>query len=61
MHGVDIFMREGITESAVYVYLDGEHSHDYVACNAIPFALPNQRAPTSPRTQPDTHVGLSLY
>lgn len=37
-HDADMFMREGITASAgTYVYLDGKHSHDYVACDAIPF------------------------
>lgn len=29
-----------------YVYLDGKHSHDYVACNAIPSALPNNQQPS---------------
>lgn len=34
--GADIFMRQGIAASYdTYVYLDGKHSHDYVAYDAI--------------------------
>jgi len=35
-----------------YVYLDGKHSHDYVACNAIPSAsaLPNSQQPSRERS-----------
>lgn len=34
--GADIFMRQGIAARYdTYVYLDGKHSHDYVAYDAI--------------------------
>lgn len=37
----------------IYVYLDGKHSHDYVACDAIPSALPNNQQPS--RVLPPSH------